>query len=54
MTYKQRFTGALLLRLARERYRLLTDRPEEDEEWLLVASSLVGALWVSGETEEAL
>ena len=54
LTCKQDFTGALLLRLARERCRLLADRPEEDWERLVAANDLVQTLTVSDELVEAL
>ena len=56
LTCKQLFTGALFLRLARERCRLalLAYRPEEDGERLVAALGLTQALRESDELAEAL
>ena len=53
-TCEQVFTGALRLRLARERCRLSADRPEEDGERMAAALDLTEALRASGELDEAL
>lgn len=54
LTCKQEYTGELGLRLARVKYRLCADMPEDEEERLGTAVDLTLKLWQSGELEEAL
>ena len=53
-TCKQGWTGKLQLQLCRERWRLASGRPEDDDERLSAGTSLVVSLRVNGAPVEAL